>query len=132
MCCLSSRPVSELKKHRVCDVETGKLVESGGWEDEFSTVVQVWTLGAGEHHSWVASVVFVKTAWTAAAGAWERVWIIHGVRVEGVKLLLTLVWCCVKHESWWRARKLEIGAVVVAWSYVRELTIMNFQASCSW
>lgn len=67
-------------------METGELVESGRREDEFSAVVQVWTLCASEHDGWVAAVVFVESAGTAAARAWERVWIVHRVRVKVVEL----------------------------------------------
>lgn len=74
-------------------METGKLVESGGWEDEFSAIVEVWTLGAGEHDGWVAAIVFVETAWTAAAGAWERVRVVHCVRIKRVELDVRLVSC---------------------------------------
>lgn len=52
--------VVQLKKHRVCDVKTGELVQCTGRHNDFATVVHILSFRTREHSDGIAAVVFIE------------------------------------------------------------------------
>jgi hypothetical protein len=52
--------VEELKEHRVGDVQSGQFLQSGGWHNDLSAIVEIFSLWTGEHDRGVAAVIFIE------------------------------------------------------------------------
>jgi len=81
--------IPELKKHRICNMEPCKFVQSRSWQEDLATVVGFWSVWARHHGDRVASEHLVEPAhvWAAAHHAVGGVGIVKAVTVGHLALM---------------------------------------------
>lgn len=81
MRCSFCLAVKELEQHGVGDVQSRQLFQRRRWHNDFSAIVEIFPLRAGEHDCGVAAVIFIEALWRTSSAASDHVVHRHGIVV---------------------------------------------------